>query len=327
MKNYRYYREQLLEDERKLYDEFVKNILEFKKSFKISKPSSSKSIWSIIKAIGYDMPQLFYIDLYDTKVSHDSKYYYFEADYNMTKDQAEIVKKAISREIDPILKHLRGLNQHDKALYIHDRLVRRCVYNKVNTATVNCHNIIGPFLDYECVCEGYSKAYKFLSDLCGLKCISVIGPALNRATGENESHAWNLVEIDGKNYFVDVTYDHLIDDRYISRFFFKLSTKEITQDRSFDPDFPIPNAPESGSLLKSVKTTRELINFMKEEFDRGSSFSEVRILNPYRSTDELMDEIHKELSDNEKTWYYKKSVVYYYSNWSDHLRLTWENRK
>lgn len=327
MKNYRYYREQLQEDELKIYDEFVKNILEFKKSFEIPKGSVNKGIWKIIKAIGYDMPQLFYLNFYNTKVFSDSQKFYFEIDYNMSKDQAEIVRKAISREIDSILKHTKGLNQHDKALYLHDRLVRRCIYNSINTATVNCHNIIGPFLDYECVCEGFSKAYKFLADLSGLKCISVTGDAINRITGKNESHAWNMIEIDGKNYFVDVTFDNLIEDKFISRLYFKLSTEEITNDRSFDLDFKIPEAPVSGSLLPRVNNTRELLDFIKKEYDRGVNFSEVRLQNPYKNINELIDDIHKELRNEELSWYTRRQLYFYYSDLSDHLRIVWENRK
>jgi len=57
------------------------------------------------------------------------------------------------------------------------------------------------------VCEGYAKAFQYLCDLSvftgQVSCISVTG---QMTTGSNSaSHMWNIVEIDGVNYLVDVT--------------------------------------------------------------------------------------------------------------------------
>lgn len=54
------------------------------------------------------------------------------------------------------------------------------------------------------VCEGYSKAFQYLCDLDGgLTCYTVTG---NMAGGTGSGgHMWNIVNIDGKNYLVDVT--------------------------------------------------------------------------------------------------------------------------
>lgn len=58
------------------------------------------------------------------------------------------------------------------------------------------------------VCEGYSKAFKYLCDLSSfdvpLKCVTVTG-YMNGGTGEG-AHMWNIVTMDdGVNYLVDVT--------------------------------------------------------------------------------------------------------------------------
>jgi hypothetical protein len=54
------------------------------------------------------------------------------------------------------------------------------------------------------VCEGYSKAFQYLCDLSQFekedtRCYTVTG------TIDNDTHMWNIVTLDGKNYLVDVT--------------------------------------------------------------------------------------------------------------------------
>lgn len=53
------------------------------------------------------------------------------------------------------------------------------------------------------VCEGYSKAFKYLCDLAGIDCITVTG-TMTGGTGAGE-HMWNVVRLDGVNYLVDLT--------------------------------------------------------------------------------------------------------------------------
>lgn len=53
------------------------------------------------------------------------------------------------------------------------------------------------------VCEGYSKAFKYLCDLAGIDCITVSG-TVTGGTGDGV-HMWNIVRLDGVNYLVDVT--------------------------------------------------------------------------------------------------------------------------
>ncbi len=53
------------------------------------------------------------------------------------------------------------------------------------------------------VCEGYSKAFKYLCDQVGIQCLLVSG-VMSGATGAG-AHMWNLVRLDGYSYLVDVT--------------------------------------------------------------------------------------------------------------------------
>ncbi len=60
--------------------------------------------------------------------------------------------------------------------------------------------------DTKVVCEGYSKAFKYLCDMSSLKSARVI--SVSGIMGDSYSsgrHMWNIVNIDGKNYMADIT--------------------------------------------------------------------------------------------------------------------------
>lgn len=53
------------------------------------------------------------------------------------------------------------------------------------------------------VCEGYSKAFKYLCDLADIECYLASG---NLTSGQTqEPHMWNIVTLGGKSYLVDLT--------------------------------------------------------------------------------------------------------------------------
>ena len=64
--------------------------------------------------------------------------------------------------------------------------------------------------DTKVVCEGYSKAYKYLCDLTSfdsddIGCILAIG-TMSRDSGSGSLHMWNIVTVPGgKNYLADIT--------------------------------------------------------------------------------------------------------------------------
>ena len=67
------------------------------------------------------------------------------------------------------------------------------------------HNILGVFAYHKAQCEGIAKAMKVLLNAVDVKCIVVTGIA--GKNGNMRPHAWNLVNIDGDSYQLDVTWD------------------------------------------------------------------------------------------------------------------------
>ncbi|MCM1267906.1 MAG: InlB B-repeat-containing protein [Bacteroidales bacterium] len=94
-------------------------------------------------------------------------------------------------------------NQLQTAIELHDYLAVNCVYDYQNfldnTVPQVSHSTYGVFANRVAVCDGYSLAYKYLLSQFGIDCYMV--------TSTPMEHAWNLIELNGKYYQVDVTWD------------------------------------------------------------------------------------------------------------------------
>lgn len=66
-------------------------------------------------------------------------------------------------------------------------------------------------LDTNVVCAGYANAFQYLCGLGGIECHYVSGTV-------NERHGWNIVELDGESYFVDVTFCDGFTEKDIKRY-------------------------------------------------------------------------------------------------------------
>lgn len=163
--------------------------------------------------IYYEIPECYHVAGYSFGGYENDPYIYtISVTYSMTpQEYADIhaVWDEVEEEIVGDLREDNSLTEAQKALLIHDRLALHCEYDKVNydreeagiegAIPQECYTAYGALVNGVAVCEGYAKAYKYLLeqvDIHAFLCSSLeIG------------HMWNVVEIDGKYYHVDVTWD------------------------------------------------------------------------------------------------------------------------
>lgn len=110
---------------------------------------------------------------------------YNEAAYNFAADYA------LSMSVAP------DMTDVEKLLSIHDYLTDNIKYNTTNGMW--CYSPYGALVHGVAVCQGYSLAYKLLCDRAGLN-VSYVVDSPN-------DHIWNVAELDGKYYHIDVTWD------------------------------------------------------------------------------------------------------------------------
>ncbi|MCQ2082416.1 MAG: hypothetical protein MJZ11_12230 [Lachnospiraceae bacterium] len=155
----------------------------------------------------------------------------------------------INRIVESAMKYESDFK---KALFVHDYLVRMCEYdtdtynssknNDPNNLFSMAYTAYGCLVENKAVCSGYAKAYQLIMNELGIECGFVTGIGINyEGSGP---HAWNYINIDGKYYYVDVTWDDPIysgpKPKDISHKYFCISKEEISRDHSFDKGQFVP---------------------------------------------------------------------------------------
>ena len=140
------------------------------------------------------------------------------------------------------------MSELERELYIHDYLVKNCVYKDKADDNDNRYTIYGCLVEQSAVCEGYKNAFQQLLAYCGIKSYGVSG---SLDDSDNVDHVWNAVRIDGEYYHTDVTWDDAED--MVMYDYFNLTTKEIRHTHSIAEMFDdIPDSTDfSGATVKS----------------------------------------------------------------------------
>lgn len=175
---------------------------------------------SAIEAYTYDNAEVFYlspkkmylnietttrggVSTYDVYINSGNEANYLTEEFS-SKAEVDQAIEQIEQIKNQILQNQTG-NTYEDIKMIHDYLVDNINYES-SLSKQNIYNIYGALVNRECVCEGYARAFKYLLDELNIPCIMVIGTGTN-TQGETENHAWNYVQLDGKWYAVDTTWD------------------------------------------------------------------------------------------------------------------------
>lgn len=235
----------------KIYDTIVSGIRNFDTTIiidinfdlKVSEAEAFVKVimGSITQAIINDNPELFWFGIYGSQ-----HYLYDETvgciynaenkvtsltlapKYNTEKDKALSMQTQMETAADEFIKQAnitKSMTDYDKALALHDVVCANLVYD--NSQSLEwIHTAYGAFVNKLAVCDGYSKAYQYLLNKVGIDSHIATG------SSKGESHAWNLVKLDGEWYYTDVTWD---DSEYgIFYEYFNITTELLNEDHELD---------------------------------------------------------------------------------------------
>lgn len=143
--------------------------------------------------------------------------FYYGDDANLSAYQKRV--KDLNAEINALVERVAGMNEFEKALYIHDYIVLNSEYDLELLDYMEKNNFILPgelrsekYTEYSIlvngtgVCGSYALAYRAVLNAAGMECLYLSSSQMN--------HAWNLVKIDGKWYHVDCCWDDPTPDTY-----------------------------------------------------------------------------------------------------------------
>ena len=217
------------------------------------------------EAIRRDYGGLFWVDGFNYETKGNETIFY--PIYSMTEDDVRSRENLIEAETERILDSIEDASDYGIAKGIYEYLVENVTYNK---NAKNGQNILGVFLENECVCSGYASATQFLFSLVGIECIIVIG------TVGGESHAWNVVNLDGNWYNMDVTFGATNYEDNINYLYMTMTDETCYMGHTADKIFKLPPcvSTEDNYFVKSgsyftAENADELRSFIQNNYNNG----------------------------------------------------------
>lgn len=173
---------------------------------------SSEEIYEIITSVYNDTPSFYYLKATSISIAIMLNGYRVFPEYIYSNEQIREFDRRLEIGLQTFCRKYiqHGMSDYQKEIIIHDFLVKTIKYdheaaNSIIPQIDEAYNVIGALLKRRAVCWGIACAFKLLCDYCKVKSFVVIGdtkPKLGSA-----GHAWNMVNLDGESYHVDVTWD------------------------------------------------------------------------------------------------------------------------
>lgn len=182
----------LNDQEKALYEDILESAKALKTKVKID-DSVTKEMWIKVYGCVYmQEPQLFWLT---SKKVIRGELWYWETDPELiTSMQNEINAKA-----SEVIAMAEGKDTYGKLKVFHDYITLN--NNFVKEEGFN-QTVYGGLVKGTIQCEGYAKTMQYLCDMVGIESMVVVGS--NEA---NDTHAWNVVKVDGDWYNLDCTWD------------------------------------------------------------------------------------------------------------------------
>ena len=199
---YKYYFGRLGNKEKQAYNNILGKIETMPESIEIPALTQDE-LSTVFEALLYDNPALFFLGRSCTITTRGLKSY-FNAEYILTPAEYNIRKQALSEKANEIMAAAGTAGPFETELFVHDYLINNCTYSNIGSEDES--TAYGALIVKAAACEGYSKAVKLLMDIAHTDCYVISGMAKN-FQGGYESHMWNIVNISGGYYHLDVTWD------------------------------------------------------------------------------------------------------------------------
>lgn len=208
--------------------------------------------------------------------------------YNYNSNEYENRYSRCMSVVRSVVSQTEGMSDYDKSEYFHDYLVMNTEYNsaEANNQHSSAHSAYGCLVEGSAVCDGYAGAYKLLCNESGIPCEIVTGYGIGE-TGDDEAHAWNLVCLDGKWYYTDVTWDDPegVEEGYVTYSYFNMTYGELLADHKVVDDMPLPDAysddmnyyVKNGQLIEYAEQMESIVyNAVSRTVSEGEECCEFR---------------------------------------------------
>jgi transglutaminase-like putative cysteine protease len=215
----------------------------------------------------------------------------FRFTYWETLSQTNEVKKRVTQTLSQILTP--DMNDYQKEKTIHDWIVTHIAYDK----RLVSHSAYDGLMNGHTVCQGYALLTYEMMKQAGIPVKIVEG------TSRGIAHTWNLVQIGGKWYHLDTTWDDPVPDvagRTVYNYY-NLTDSELRTDHRWKPSASYPTAvtPYDQILTSLAVTDASKANFYNKFYEQlGYAY----LTDAYTATDlqTLTSKIHAAVDNRQR---------------------------
>ena len=231
----------LSKNQKKLVDFIYEKLSKYEFSITFEEEVCSNDLDVAISHILSDYPELFYVSNHYQYFYYEDKGWISKVEFSatMTEKEAKNIEKDMFSLIEGLIEEIPpSLSPYSKELLLHDVLAQLVTYTQEGDISYTPY---GALLYGRATCEGYAEAFTLMLRMAGIPCSKISGKGYT--DDKSESHAWNIVELDGVFTLVDVTWDDMTD--IVSHLYFNITDEMIKRDHETDEIFSLLPASKS----------------------------------------------------------------------------------
>ena len=202
---------------------------------------SADELSMVLDAYLRDHPEVFWFDLsYGYSATSDGNVKIIIPTYSYTGDTLAQMRATLDQQIAVFTAGIRDtMTDYEKEIYFHEALAGFITYGYPTAGNVNLsHTAYGGLVNGLAVCDGYTKSLQILLHAVGIRSFIAEGYSLD-PSGNTVAHAWNYVELDGRFFHVDLTWNDQGDETFHA--YLNLCDTCISEDHVVTPTaYPLP---------------------------------------------------------------------------------------
>ncbi len=286
-----YGRTKLSGDSLYFYDEISNGCEAAKEEIKIDLDGHNidfeKDLGNIIDLVYSDHPEYFWFTG-SWNASFDAYTLIIVPTYTMTGSELSSAQSAFDKKANELTNGLEGKSDYEISKILHDRVIDTVTYN----FNKNDQNAYGALVEGKAVCNGYARAYQHLMKKVGIPAWYIGGSSINPTTNESDSHAWNIVKLNGNWYHTDVTWDDQITSTFYE--YLNIPTAEIIEDHTIEDAYAklMPKATSTDANYYKIEdrtfskyNQKKLIDLLKKDNNKAHIYITGNVDNFFESMD------------------------------------------
>ncbi|MBE5911840.1 MAG: hypothetical protein E7276_11855 [Pseudobutyrivibrio sp.] len=222
------YKNLLSAQEIAVYNQVYSAILDYNSSlFRLEEPLLESDLEDTMNALFNDHPELFWVNTaYKYAVDSNNVVHKIQLNFGISESDFTNVQASYENAVKTIVSEAAAYSSAvDREKYIYDKICSMNTYNECSAMNQSAYSAL---TSGSSVCAGYARAFQIACLQSGIPCYYVTG------TSRGQNHAWNIVQIDGKYYNVDLTWDDCLSETlgYNSYYYFNKNDLEFSLDHS-----------------------------------------------------------------------------------------------